>query len=309
MQDHYETLGVNKDAKADEIKSAFRKLAKEHHPDIPGGNAAKFQQIQEAYEVLSDVDKRAHYDHVKKNPFTSAQGHDWSHVFREDDFFSAFMHASGMPDGSSRRPQRNANMRMSIEVSLRSIVVDQKKTVRVNTGSGNADVEVNIPKGIRSGAVISYKGMGQKVYTNQPPGDLLIEIVVKDDVSYQRRDDDLISSVTISAFDAILGCEIDFDTIWDKKVRIKVPQGTQHGSNFRLVNNGLPKMNSSGNGHQYVVVNVLITSNLTQDQLDEVAKIAGRKQETNTQFRSLNEIFQALNRYIEPLGQNIRLTA
>lgn len=278
MQDHYSTLGVSKDAKADEIKSAYRKLAKEFHPDVPGGNAAKFQKIQEAYEVLGDANKRAQYDQPRSNPFQSAQGHDWSHVFDEDDFFSVFMQAAG----GGRRQQRNSTIRTTIEIPLRSIITDQKKTLRVNTGSGSIDVEVNIPKGIRNGAVISYKGMGQKVYANQPAGDLLIEIVVKDDPAYQRRDDDLVSPVSISAFDAILGCEVEFDTIWGRTVRIKIPQGTQHGANFRLVSNGLPKINNNGNGHQYVVVNIFIPSNLTQDQLDGLAKIAGRKQDSNS---------------------------
>lgn len=271
MQDHYSTLGVGKGAKADEIKSAYRKLAKEFHPDVPGGNAAKFQQVQEAYEVLSDANKRAQYDQPRSNPFQSAQGRDWSHVFSDDDFFSVFMQGG-------RRQQQNSNVRTSIEVPLRSIINDQKKTLRVNTGSGTNDIEVNIPKGIRSGAVISFKGMGQKVYANQPAGDLLLEIVIKEDPAYQRRDDDLISTLSISAFDAILGCDVDFDTIWGRTVRIKIPQGTQHGSNFRLVNNGLPKINSNSIGHQYVVIHIFIPSNLTQDQLDRLAQIAGRKQ-------------------------------
>lgn len=274
MQDHYSTLGVNKNASADEIKSAFRKLAKQHHPDL-GGDQAKFQQINEAYETLSDPQKRAAYDNPRPQHgfgFGGGQGPNWGTAF-EDDFFSVFMNAAGMPHG--RRQQRNGNIRLGVDITLDSILQDQKKTIRVNTGSGTEDVEVNIPRGIRSGAVISYKGMGQRVYSNQPAGDLLVEIRVRNDPKFQRRDDDLVSNVEISAIDAMIGTEIDFETITKKIVRVSIPPGTQPNTTMRLANNGLPRMNSAGQGHQYLLINVKIPTNLTEEQREMLAKMRG----------------------------------
>ena len=271
MQDHYKTLGVDKTASADDIKSAFRRLAKQHHPDL-GGDQAKFQQINEAYETLGDPQKRAEYDNPRaQHNFNFRQGN-WGDAF-ESDFFNIFMNAAGMPHG--RRPQKNSNIRLSLDITLASVLQDQKKTIRVNTGNGTEDIEVNIPRGIRSGAVISYKGMGQRVHANQPSGDLLVEIRIKDDQKFQRRDDDLLSRVDINAIDAMIGTEIDFVTISGKTVKVRIPPGTQHGTTLRLINHGLPRMNGQNFGHQYLTVNIMIPTNLTQEHMEMLAKIRG----------------------------------
>ena len=264
MKDHYSTLGVSKNATQDEIKAAYRKLAKQHHPDL-GGDADKFKSINEAYDVLGDTAKRAEYDKPQSrfeqhfnDPFTNG-------TFG-DDFFSIFMNAAGMP---GRQPHNN-NLRMVIDVTLESIMLDQTHTVRVNNGNGTTDVEVKIPKGIRNGAVINYKGMGQRIHANRPPGDLLVEIRIKEHPSFRRQDDDLYSNVTVDAFSAILGTEIDFTTLSNKTIRFTIPPGTQSNSTFRLRGHGLCKMSKQGNGDQFIVVNVLIPTNLTKKQLDHI---------------------------------------
>ena len=301
MKDHYSTLGVAKNATQDEIKSAYRKLAKQHHPDL-GGDADKFKAINEAYDVLGDPNKRSEYDRPQARFEQHFQDPFAQNPFG-DDFFSIFMNAAGMP---GRQP-RNNNIRINLEVTLESVLAEQTKTVRINTGNDSSDVAVTIPKGIRNGAVISYKGLGQKTLANRPPGDLLVEVRVKDHPRFARLEDDLQSNVTITAFDAILGKELDFTTIAGKTVRINIPPGTQSGTKLRLKGHGMPKMNVASYGDQFLVINVLIPNNLTTEQLDHVRAAAGKTVEHDIKFRALNSIWQSLNKN-DGLGRMIRLT-
>lgn len=268
MQDHYTTLGLSKSASQDEIKSAFRRLAKQHHPDI-GGDPNKFKAINEAYTVLSDPAKRAEYDNPRSQFHFSSRSWDHGSAFDMDEFFSVFTGAAGFP--GRRQPQRNANYRTTMTIPLESILEDQTKVIIVN----NQEIEVKIPKGIRSGAVISYKGLGKNDIKGMPPGDLLIEILVQDSDKYKREGDDLHSTITIDSFDAMLGTQIDFKTIRGKSVRISIPRGMQHGTVMRLHGEGLPSQSKYGN--QYIKIAVLTPTNLTQEQLDLLAQIKSKQ--------------------------------
>lgn len=266
MQDHYKTLGVARNASQDEIKSAFRRLAKQHHPDL-GGDPIKFKSLNEAYSILSDPAKRAEYD----NPRSQFQfnSRSWEHAFDMDEFFSVFAGA-GFP--GRRQPQRNANYRTTMTIPLESILEDQSKVIIIN----EREIEVKIPKGIRSGAVISYKGLGKNDIPGMPPGDLLIEIVVQDSDKFRREGNDLHSTITIDSFDAMLGTQIDFKTIRGKSVRINIPQGMQHGTVMRLHGEGIPVQNG-GFGNQYLKIAVLTPTNLTKEQLDLIAQIKSKQ--------------------------------
>jgi len=269
MQDHYTTLGLSKTAGQDEIKSAFRRLAKQHHPDI-GGDPNKFKAINEAYTVLSDPAKRAEYDNPRSQFNFTSRSWEQASPFDMDEFFSVFAGAAGFP--GRRSPQRNANYRTTMHIPLESILQDQTKIIIVN----EREIEVKIPKGIRSGAVISYKGLGKNDIPNMPPGDLLIEIIVQDSNKFQREGNDLHSTITIDSFDAILGAHVDFKTIRGKNMRINIPQGIQHGTIMRLHGEGLPGQNNQS-GNQYLKIAVLTPTNLTKEQLDLVAQIKSKQ--------------------------------
>lgn len=268
MQDHYQTLSVARNASQDEIKSAFRRLAKQHHPDI-GGDPNKFKAINEAYGVLGDATKRAEYDNTRSQfNFNTRSYHDsgWTNL---DDFMSVFAGAAGFH--SRRNPQRNANYRTTMVISIESVLEDQTKVIIVN----DKEIEVKIPKGIRSGAVISYKGLGRNDVKGSPPGDLLIEIQVQDSAMYRRDGDDLHSTVTIDSFDAMLGTMIDFKTIRGKSVRVNIPRGLQHGTVMRLHGEGLPNQ-TKHYGNQYIKIAVLTPTNLTNEQLDMLSQIKSK---------------------------------
>jgi len=272
MKDHYSTLGISKTASQEEIKSAYRKLAKQYHPDL-GGDADKFKSINEAYDVLGDPSKRAEYDRPQPHfNFTNQgnQGSAWDmNGLNMDEFFSIFAGA-GFPPGN-RRPKANANLRARMVIQLESILEPQKKIIQI--GDDKRDIEVNIPRGVRNGAVISYKGMGQKANPNLPAGDLLIEIAIQEHKDYVREGDDLHSRITVDAIDAILGCVVDFRTIRGKTVRVNIPRGVQHGQTLRLQGEGIPNNQGNKTGNQYLQISVLVPTNLTANQLELLAQL------------------------------------
>jgi DnaJ-class molecular chaperone len=269
MKDFYSTLGVSKSASQDEIKSAYRKLAKQHHPDL-GGDADKFKSINEAYDVLGDPNKRAEYDRPQPQFNFNNQGNAWDmNGLDMNDFFSIFAGA-GFPPGN-RRPKANANLRARMNISLESILEPQKKIIQV--GDDKREIEVNIPRGVRNGAVISYKGLGQKANPNLPAGDLLIEIAIQEHKEYLRDGDDLHSSITVDAIDAMLGCTVDFRTIRGRTVRVNIPRGVQHGQTLRLHGEGIPNNQGNKTGNQYLQISVLVPNNLTASQLELLAQL------------------------------------
>ena len=269
MKDHYSTLGVAKTATQDEIKSAYRKLAKQHHPDL-GGDADKFKSINEAYDVLGDAAKRADYDRPQPQFNYSSQGSGWDmNGLNMDEFFSIFAGA-GFPPGN-RRPKANANLRARMVINLESILEPQKKIIQV--GDDKREIEVNIPRGVRNGAVISYKGLGQKANPNLPAGDLLIEIAIQDHKDFIREGDDLHSKITVDAIDAMLGCSVDFRTIRGRTVRVNIPRGVQHGQTLRLQGEGIPNNQGNKIGNQYLQIAVLVPTNLSASQLELLAQI------------------------------------
>lgn len=275
MRDPYQILGVDRNASAEEIKSAYRKLAKKHHPDL-GGNPEKFKEINEAHDILSDPNKKAQYDFGGFSPgaqnYRQGAHFRFDDIFSNDDFMNIFAQAAGFP-GARRRP-KNSNIRIRLSVPLESLLQEQVKTVDISTGSGNKQVEIKIPPGIHDGAVITYRGMGQDTFPDQPAGDLMVEVTVLPHERFVRMNEDLHSSITIDCFKATIGTSIEFVTIRNKRIKVSIPAGSQNGTVLRLPSEGLPSLNRKNFvGSQYLKINISIPTNLTNEQLDLVNRI------------------------------------
>lgn len=277
MRDPYETLGVNRNANAEEIKSAYRKLAKKYHPDL-GGDPEKFKEINLANDILTDPNKKAQFDmggafNNGLGGFRSGSHFHFEDVFSHEDFMNIFAGAAGFP-GSRRRP-KNGNIRIRLTVTLEGILQEQVKMVEINTGNGaSRPVEIKIPAGIHDGAVINYRGMGQTLYPDQPAGDLMVEVTVVPHERFVRMNEDLHSNISVDCFKATVGTQIDFVTIRGKRVKVNIPAGSQAGTVLRLPGEGLPSMNRQKFvGSQYLKLNVVVPTNLTVEQLDLVKQI------------------------------------
>lgn len=234
MTDHYATLGVAKTASQDEIKKAFRKLASQHHPD-KGGDTAKFQEIQAAYDVLGDEAKRQQYDNPAPQ-FGGFQGFGPGGAqFNMNDIFGQ-MFGGNSPFGQQRRN----HVRMTIWIQLADAARGGSKTVAVSTSQGTSTVEIEIPRGIEDGDNVQYGGIA-------PGGmDLVVQFRVHPDSRFHRQGPNLYTDRKVSVWTLILGGEVEVDTILGATLALKVPPRTQPGTTMRVRGQGIQTRSGSG---------------------------------------------------------------
>ena len=274
MANAYETLGVPKGASDEEIKRAYRKLAGQHHPD-KGGDTGKFQEIQSAYDTLSDPVKRQQHDNP--NPFSghgfhqAGPGHFEFHFGGgpEDIFQQFFSQGFGHnPFQRQHQPRRNKDLRVSLTDSLASTLENQKKTISVQTTKGDRyNVDVEIPRGINDGTTIKYPQMGDNMFETLTRGDLYVIINLQPDNRFELQGINLITNLEIDSIDAMTGTDKIVQGVDNREYSIKIPQGCQFGQKFGLQGQGLFQMNSNHRGD--LIVNLVIkTPILAADQLN-----------------------------------------
>ena len=267
--DHYQRLGVARDASPEEIKKAYRRLASQHHPD-KGGDTNTFQSIQVAYDTLSDPAKRAEYDRPAQ-----PQG------FFGNGGFSGFPQGFEQFFGGNfndifsqrQRPMRNNNLQMRMNLTLYECYSgkDVLADVRMPDG-GKKTVQIVVPAGIEQGQTLRVSGAGEQTVPHFPPGDLLIEVNVLPNNQYKREGHHLTSDLHINVFEAMLGCEKDFRCIDQSLVTIVIPAGIQYGQTLRLQNKGMPILNQPHiKGNQHIVVKIDIPT-LNDEQKDNLKK-------------------------------------
>jgi curved DNA-binding protein len=290
MATHYETLGVAQTATADEIKSAYRKLAMQWHPDRNQGNAeatAKFKEISAAYETLSDDNKRREYDFHQQHPqgFGPQVGgmhfNFGGHPFGPgglDDFVSQIFGQHGF--GGFRQQPRNRDVNLTMQVSLEDVYTGKQVPIQFSTPGGRrVELVIDIPKGIDTGTRIRYQGQGDHDNQSMPPGDLYINIQVGDHPVFQRAESTLSCTIKIDAISAILGTKHTLETINGSRINITIPAGTQQGNNLRVSGAGMPRRQTPHLfGDLIVVVDIVVPTNLssaTIDKLKEIQNIRG----------------------------------
>jgi molecular chaperone DnaJ len=294
-KDYYELLGVKKDATAEEIKKAYRKLALKYHPDKGGGPEleAKFKEINEAYQILSDEKKRATYDQFGSAGFQPGGGGGWGQYgqgggFNAGGFNINMEDLGGLGDifemfsgggGRTRRSARGSDIEASIAIDFmdavkgleREIVLDKYNVCKKCEGKGaekgtsRKPLKVKIPAGIASGQTIRITAAGEAGPIGTRPGDLYLTVMVRPSAKFQREGYDVVSEAKISFAEAALGSTIGAETV-EGEVKLKIPAGTQPGKVFRLTGRGIPHLNGSRKGDHLVRVEVKIPTKLTRKQ-------------------------------------------
>ncbi|MGD6779569.1 molecular chaperone DnaJ [Sutcliffiella horikoshii] len=347
-RDYYEVLGVSKSASKDEIKKAYRKLSKQYHPDINKADDAadKFKEIKEAYEVLSDDQKKAHYDqfgHTDPNQgFGGGAGFDGGFGF--EDIFETFF--GGQGGGRRRRdpnaPRQGADLQYTMTLSFEEAAFGKETTIEIpveetcdtcsgtgakpgtkvetcsqcrgtgqesveqNTpfgrivnrrtcskcnGSGKSipnkcttchgagrvkkrnKIKVNIPAGVDEGQQLRVPGKGEAGVNGGPAGDLYVVFHVRRHEFFERDGDDVYCEMPITFAQAALGDEVEVPTLHGK-VKLKVPAGTQTGTNFRLKGKGIANVRGYGQGDQHIKIRVITPTKLSEKQRQLIREFA-----------------------------------
>jgi DnaJ-class molecular chaperone len=275
---HYDTLGVSENASLDEIKKAYRKLANQHHPD-KGGDTNQFQQIQSAYEIIGDQNRRAQYDAERQGRggfrFT-VNGHDvgsgmpreMEEMLRNFGFaFGQGFAGHGDPFAHVRQPRKNKDLQIEIVVSLASTLEEQIKIINVKTTNGDIyPVEIKIPKGIRPESTIKYPNLGDNFFSTLPRGDLYIKIQIETNTEFGIDNLDLIKNIEIDCIRATVGHSVLINGLDGKQFELLIPAGTQPNTRFRIPNQGLYVMNQNTRGSLIINVKINIPVNLTAEQ-------------------------------------------
>ena len=354
-RDYYEVLGLDKGASDEEIKKAYRKLAKQYHPDLHPGDKSceeKFKEIGEAYEILSDPDKKARYDQYGHAAFDPNAGFGGGGFGGFGDFgdlgdilgniFGGGFGGFGSSQTRRNAPQKGENVRIRLGISFEEAAFGCTKelsiprvedcddcggtgckpgtspescpdcggtgTVRTSqrtpfgvmqstaacrkcggtgklikepcpkcAGKGKIrrtrSISVNIPSGIDDGQTVSLRGQGHAGANGGPAGDLLITVSVKAHPLFERDGSSILFEMPISFVQAALGAEVEVPTL-DGKVKYTIPEGTQTGTTFRLRGKGVPYLNGSGRGDQYVTVNIETPKNLSKEQKELLREFA-----------------------------------
>ncbi len=369
-RDYYDVLGVNKGAKPEEIKSAYRKLAVKYHPDKNSGNKSaeeKFKEASEAYGILSDKNKKENYDNFGHAAFENSgggqgggfggfggfNGSDFSDIF--EDFFGDFGGQRRSGGRGSNNRNRGSDLRYDLSITLEEAYSGKKQNIQFSStekcnickgngskpgftadrctycggngkirsnqgfftvqqtcpqcsgsgeeitnpcndcsGSGNKQtskkISVTIPKGVDDGTRIRLAGKGEAGTRGGTSGDLYLFINVKSHDLFKRSDVNLFFEFPISMADAALGTTIEIPTIDGKKAKIKIPDGTQDGKQFRLKGKGMPFIRRGDYGDLYVKVKMEIPVYLNKEQKDLLERF--RKIENEKSNPSIRKFFE-----------------
>lgn len=288
-RDYYEILGLKKGASPEEIKKAFRKLAVKYHPDKNAGDKKaedRFKEINEAYAVLSDPQKKSQYDqfgsagfHQRYSQEDIFRNFNAGDIFKEfnlggsDDVFSRIFGGGGFRQGGGRSMSRKGqDFEMEVAISFMEAFSGGEKRIAFNREGRSEELSVKLPAGIDSGARLRLSGKGGAGIGGGPNGDLYLNIVVRADSRYSREGADILFPQQITFSQACLGGSLDVETL-DGTKRIKVPAGIQPDTKIRLKGLGFQHGGKGTRGDFYVVVKVKVPQTLSAQQKELIEKL------------------------------------
>jgi DnaJ-class molecular chaperone len=276
-KDYYKILGVERSADERQLRKAFRKLARKYHPDLNPGNKAaepRFKEINEAYEILSDPQKRSRYDTEGAGAFqpgfegfrpyrttTGGPGGDFS--YGEADVGSVFENFFGDILGRRARvsPVKGDDLESPLEITLEEAFHGMTQELALQRHGKIERVSVKIPPGVADGTRVRLSGMGHPGVAGGAPGDLYVVMKIRSHPIFQRKGDDLSCEVPITISEAALGGKIEVPTLGGM-ASMSVPPGTQSGRRFRLKGKGMPHLKGGGTGDQYVETRIVIPTTI-----------------------------------------------
>ncbi len=289
--DYYKALGVSKSASSDEIRKAYRKLARENHPDAKPNDksaAERFKQIQEAYDVLNDETKRKQYDKFGSayqqagrdgagpNPFAGGGGFggfggagpiDLGDLFGQGVDFSEFFGGAapgGAKGRNSKRPAaRGEDVRATVSVPFETAVTGGAVDVRIDRGGQIDTLAVKVPPGVNSGQVVRLTGQGSPAPRGGTVGDLYLTIDIQPHAYFRREGSNLLVDVPITPSEAVLGAKVEVPTLSEGQVVLKIPPGTSSGAKLRLRGKGVVDPATHQPGDQFVVVKIVIPKTIS----------------------------------------------
>jgi len=286
--DYYEILELTKAASQDDIKKAYRKLARKYHPDLNPNNKEaekKFKEINEANEVLSHAENRKKYDQygkdwkhadafeAEKNRHQQSRSRPGKHYQEEEysgdfsDFFESMFGGKGRQNNQTKF--RGQDINASLHLKLTEVYKTQKQTITVN----GKNIRLTFPAGIENGQIIKIAGYGTPGVNSGPNGDLFITFSIENDTKFKRDDSNLYTNVEIDLYTSLLGGEILVDTL-DGKVKLKVAPETQSGSTVKLKGKGFPVYKKEGQfGDLFINYQVKLPTQLTEEEKELFTKL------------------------------------
>jgi curved DNA-binding protein len=307
-EDYYKRLGVSKDSTPGDIKKAYRKLALKYHPDKNPGNKAaeeRFKQINEAYAVLSNSEKRKQYDSFGSDAFSERftqedifRGFDLNKIFSEMGFGGSGVHFSTSFGQGGRKKSfrssrgdsfsdifknaqtsrqmshRGGDLEYTLNASLEDSYSGIEKVLSMQMHGKTEEIRIKIPAGIKSGQKLRIHGKGQESMDGGPSGDLYVKINIVAHPVFTRKGDDVYTEKSITFSEAALGTSIAVPLLSGGKKRIKIPPGTQNNTKIRMRDFGIPHFRKAGKGDEFIKVTISVPKSLTKKQKNIIKNLS-----------------------------------
>jgi curved DNA-binding protein len=288
---HYETLGVSKTSSADDIKTAYKELAKKYHPDNKDtGSDTRMKEINSAYEVLKNPTTRAQYDAPQQHTHQTNNGY-YSHrytnvpedilrdIFPNGDMFAQFFHAQ---QPRPQTPQKNKDVNISLQITIKEAFFGCEKLATIKEGTQTKTLSVVVPKGVRNGMKLRLKAQAPRTNLNLPAGDLMVHLNIHNQPDMAIVENNLVSIIEISALDALLGGKIEYTNIDDEVIEVDITEGTRHTEYINVKTKGMTCANSDHRGDLLLQVQTTLIKDLPQ-------KLRKRLKKINDELKNINK--------------------